>query len=521
MNNRKVYLLAFFLILTAGILAGVKVFYGGLRVDHQYNPHLWRISVVMNLRGRGERANVRLTLPRTNPHQTIYNEHFEQEGLVFYIRERPRTGNRIGFWKSELLDGAKPASYTFSTQLRSIQYKIPEVRAPEKKPEEYPVEIQFWLLPSDHIQSQDKRVQQIARKILRKEKRMPRVMRYLYDFVRKEVRYKSERGSKDAAATLDKLVADCGGQARLFAAISRAAGIPSRIVGGLILQAGVKNTTHVWVENYIGGQWIPFDVVNGHFAEVPAHYLELYRADVVLIKHAGLSKFDYVFSISPENIPPLDNPWSLYVLPVHFQSLIKSLLLIPLGALIVAFFRTVIGIPTFGTFTPVLLALAFREIELWLGLLCLASVIFFGWLMRKALDHLKILVIPRLAIVLTLVVVLVLAAMVAGVHFGMQKVLYISIFPMVIMTWMIERFSVLEIEDGTPIALQSVLGSTAVSVVAYGVFGLSIVHKYLYAFPELLLVIMALLLLLGRYTGFRLTEFLRFYQLRRQQNTKA
>ena len=517
MKNRKVYFLAAFLILSAAVLIGLKVFYGGLRVDQKYNPHLWRVNIFMNLHGRGGRANVRLTMPGTNSRQTLYNENFEHDGLVFYIRERPKTGNRIGFWKSELLDGSKSIHYTFSAQLRSVRTPIPDIPVPEKKPAEYSGEIQFWLQPSDFIQSQDTRIQQIAGRIVKKEKTMPRVMRGLYAFVRNEIRYRTEKKSKDAKATLDQLVANCGGQARLFAALSRAAGIPSRLVGGLILETGVKVTTHVWVENYIAGQWIPFDVVNNHFAAIPAHYLEIYRADVALIKHAGLSKFEYVFIIGPEKIPPLDNPWSLYALPIHFQSLVKSLLLIPLGALIVVFFRTVIGIPTFGTFTPILLALAFREIELWLGLLCLAVVIFLGWLLRKALDRLKILVIPRLAMVLTLVVILVLAAMVVGFHFGLQRVLYISLFPMVIMTWMIERFSVLEIEDGTPIAFQSVLGSAVVSVIAYYIFGLSTVRKYLYAFPELLLVIMALLLLLGRYTGFRLTEFWRFYQLRKEQ----
>ena len=43
--------------------------------------------------------------------------------------------------------------------------------------------------------------------------------------------------------------------------------------------------------------------------------------------------------------------------------------------------------------------------------------------------------------------------------------------------------------------------------------------NFLYAFPELLLVIMALLLLLGRYTGFRLTELWRFHALRRKEKT--
>ncbi|MBI4550115.1 MAG: hypothetical protein HY714_04240, partial [Candidatus Omnitrophica bacterium] len=283
---------------------------------------------------------------------------------------------------------------------------------------------------------------------------------------------------------------------------------------GLILTGGVKQTTHVWVENYLGGKWIPFDVVNHHFASMPNHYLELYRGDYALIKHVGLSKFEYFFFTEPENMPPVDNPWSLYALPIHFQELSKVLLLIPLGALVVTFFRSVIGLHTFGTFAPILLSLAFREVSLWTGLGCLALIIFFGWILRMVLDHLKILVIPRLAIIVTLVIVFILAMMIVGFHFGLQKILFISMFPMIIMTWTIERFSVIQIEDGTVAALRSALGTTMVSIAAYYVMGLHVLRSYLFAFPELLLVIMALLLLLGRYTGLRLTELWRFRAIR-------
>lgn len=59
--------------------------------------------------------------------------------------------------------------------------------------------------------------------------------------------------------------------------------------------------------------------------------------------------------------------FSLYTLPVHVQNVYKVLLMIPLGALVVVFMRNIIGIRTFGTFMPVLIALAFRETELLWG----------------------------------------------------------------------------------------------------------------------------------------------------------
>lgn len=520
--NRKVYCLAGFLTLLALGMMTVKVIYGKSTVVQKSNPHLWRVSMVMNIWGQDGRAKVRLTLPKNNLRQTIYNEHFENAEMVFYVRGRAITGNRVGFWREEMLEGFKSIQYTFSTELRGMSYKIPEnIWRPENPREAYPPEMKSWLTPSKQIQSKNKQIQRQLKKILKKEKRLSPSIRRIYDFVRGDVEYRSEKGSKDARETLNKLVADCGGKARLFVALSRAAGIPSRIVGGLILKQGTKEISHVWVENYVDGQWIPFDAVNDFYAQVPDHYLELYRGDYALIKQVGLKKFEYFFVIGGETVPPLDNPWSLYVLPIQFQDMIKILLLIPVGALLVSFFRTVIGIPTFGTFTPILLSLAFRQVSVELGLISLVTIIFLGWLLRKVLDQMKILVIPRLAIVLTMVVICVLTMMIIGYHWNERQIVYISLFPMVIMTWIVERFSVLEIEDGTKTAVKTALGTVAIAVITHWVFGMKSVKTYLFAFPEILFIVMALLLLMGRYTGIRVSELWRFRDLLRAQKEKA
>jgi transglutaminase-like putative cysteine protease len=47
--------------------------------------------------------------------------------------------------------------------------------------------------------------------------------------------------------------ASCNGKSRLFIALARRAGIPSRLVGGVILSTGVKRTSHQWVEAYVSG----------------------------------------------------------------------------------------------------------------------------------------------------------------------------------------------------------------------------------------------------------------------------
>ncbi|MCM8775070.1 MAG: UUP1 family membrane protein [Candidatus Omnitrophica bacterium] len=514
--NRKVYISsAFLIVLTIGLITA-KIIHGGQSVYPESGVGLWRVSFIMDITGTGSRAKVRLTLPRDTEGQIIYNENFESAEMVFYTRERAQTGNRIGFWRSELLDGSKSINYTFSVKSKGLTFTIPTYLSRSKDPlKSYPQELHSWLDPSKYIQSENVSIERYLSKIIKKEKSISVIVRKIFDFVRGEVKYQSEKGSKDAKTTLEKLVADCGGQARLFVAFSRAAGIPSRLVGGLILDHGVKKTTHVWAENYIGNKWIPFDVVNNHYASIPANYLILYRGDYVLLKYVGLSRFDYFISIGRERIPPVDQPWSLYALPIHFQNLVHVLLLLPIGAVVVAFFRVIVGIPTFGTFAPILLALAFREISLVPGIICVIVIVGLGWLLRSLLDYLKILIIPRLSIIVTMVIMMVLGIILVGLNMGHRQLLYITLFPIVIITWLIERFSVLQIEDGTLVAAQTAFGTTVVAIAAYYLMKVAFLKNYLFAFPELLLSFIAILLLLGRYNGIRITELWRFYKLQK------
>lgn len=68
--------------------------------------------------------------------------------------------------------------------------------------------------------------------------------------------------------------------------------------------------------------------------------------------------------------------------------------------------RNIIGIRTFGTFMPILIALAFRETELFWGLILFSLIVGLGLLLRAYVEQLKLLLVPRLAAVLTMVVLL-------------------------------------------------------------------------------------------------------------------
>jgi hypothetical protein len=201
---------------------------------------------------------------------------------------------------------------------------------------------------------------------------------------------------------------------------------------------------------------------------------------------------------------------SLYVLPPPEQRLVEFLLLLPVAALIICGYRNIIGLHSFGTFAPALVGLCFRDIHSLPGILVFVSIILIGWLMRRVLDRYHLLQVPRVAVMLNLVVVMLIMATLLGNFYDMPATKYISLFPLVILTGMIERFWTLETEDSTVSSFKTLLWTLLIAATIALVTGLHAVVTFLFRFPETLGLIMAVQLLIGRYTGYRLTELFRF-----------
>ncbi len=134
--------------------------------------------------------------------------------------------------------------------------------------------------------------------------------------------------------------------------------------------------------------------------------------------------------------------------------------------------RNVIGVKTVGTFLPVLVALAFRETRLVVGLILFLSVVAVGVGLRFFMDRLRLLMVPRLAAVLVIVVLCLLGISILSHRLGLEMGLSVALFPIVILTIAIERVSILWEEVGPREALHQSLGTLLVAAVAYLIMGL-------------------------------------------------
>jgi hypothetical protein len=212
--------------------------------------------------------------------------------------------------------------------------------------------------------------------------------------------------------------------------------------------------------------------------------------------------------------------WALAVqsqVPLPALSLI---LVLPLIAFFLVVLRNVIGLETFGTFSPMLLALAFLTTGLIWGLVVFAIIVGLGTGLRLALQGLRLHLVSRVAILIAIVAVSMVGLTVLGATFGIGALLHVSIFPMVIIANIIENFTNTQLERGTREAFRLTFHTLLVATVSYVGIESTGLKPFVLAFPELLVVIIGVEILLGRWRGLRLLEYLRFAKVMGQADVQ-
>ncbi len=195
---------------------------------------------------------------------------------------------------------------------------------------------------------------------------------------------------------------------------------------------------------------------------------------------------------------------------------LNAILVLPVIAFFLVIGRNLIGLETFGFFAPMLLALAFLSTGLGWGLLIFGVIIGIGGGLRVALQGLRLHLVARVAILIAVVAVSMAGLALVGARLGIGALLQVGIFPTVIIANMIENFSNTQLERGTREALRLSVNTLLVALVSYACIENTDLRPLLLAFPELLVGIIGLELVIGCWRGMRLVEYVRFARVLRQ-----
>jgi hypothetical protein len=483
---------------------------------------LWQVALRITARGDARRGSVNTMLPSSVEGQTVFDERSSSGPLQFSIRVT--NGSRLGVWSGRF-EGVHEVLYQFRVQSFGRRTPLPE-RVTTKPPDDvlraYGRSSPIYPMSAPQVETLVDELHLPARPDV-----VGRV-RTVYAFVTHEVATARSAGN-DAVLVLEQREGSREGKERLLVTLLRAAAIPARNIRGLQLIEDAQPAERIWTEAWIADRWVPISASDGFFGEQPASFIVLGAGDRPLVEGTQVTALAHRYHSVREHLRPEeiaaamapDNPalaqLSLYTLPLSTQTSLRLLLVFPVGAFLVAIIRNVVGVVTFGTFLPVLIAFALRQFDVLSGLGLVATVLGVGVIGRLALERLRLLLVPRLAILLCLVILTVTGFALVARSTEMRELLAGVLFPIVILTMLIERYSIAIAEEGWRPATGRLAWSLVATVTVYPVFRSALVGHLMFSFPELILCIMGMLVWIGGYTGYRLSDLLRFRLLARPE----
>ena len=471
---------------------------------------VWTVETKANFRPSSNSVvEVELVLPKMLAGWTNLDEHFASSGFGFSIIDgqadtRLMADSRRARWTRQSLDRPTTLYYKMQLYRSADSNQLPD----------FPVfnPVQPRLKP-DQQAAMERLVIKLAEKSSDQERFTSLLMQeFLRDSPDQDTLFLLDSYQEDALTVIMDVLAYRG--------------IPAHQIRGIFLEDGRRRQTlSSMVEIYNGDGWAILDPSTG-ISGLPQNFFIWQRGEGTILNVLGGRNSSLEFALVSNSLPVktvvgmgqrseevdlLD--FSIYALPVEQQGIFKGLLLIPVAALVVVFMRILVGVRTSGTFMPVLIALAFIQTTLIVGLLIFLGLVGVGLWIRSYLSHLNLLLVSRVAAVIIVVILLMAVLAVISYKLGLDQALTVTFFPTVIVAWTIERMSILWEEEGGHEVLIQGGGSLIVAVLAYLAMSTPIVEHLTFNFPELMLSLLGIILLLGKYTGFRLSELHRFRDL--------
>jgi hypothetical protein len=505
--KRPAVLLAVALLVLSFALISYRIIWLKYPILPAAPEKVWHLSIDAYVKGGDKETRVMIGVPYTHRGQTVAEERIRSGTLSFnLLREGP---NQIGVWSGAISPRGEVIGYSSTIQVRAQRH----IKTKPPMLEPYPTNV-------------GKEEQALAKRLIGRWLSLP-----LTDRLRRIAAAVKGIWGTFPPDTQDlqawSAFQEKHTQLDAFLLLLRAADLPARVFEGLQLAESVTNSTLSWIEVWTGQEWENLQPEKGEIHQAPAPFLALTTDGLPVVRVNNGELPEVRFTLNREIINQwrmqferimrsnrfLDR-WSLFRLPPEFQRTFRILMLVPIGALMICLLRNMVGFPTFGIFLPVLMALAFRNTGLVYGLGIFWGVVLVGYLVRRWIDKLRLLLVPRLSVILTLVIICITVFALLGNKFGLREFMAVGLLPFVILTMTIERFFVIIEEVGAQQGLLTAAGSAGVATITYEILQLEPLQLTFFVYPELLLTVAAVQVLIGRYTGYRLSELIRFRKLR-------
>lgn len=491
------------LLLLSAIFAGYSIYYKtrywGFSLTPKKLTDVWTIEAHISFNPTGDPIKVSLATPTEDNNFKILEQDVVAEG---YKTKRIKADTNRIVLTSPAKESMQDIYYRvmlFDNEKASGKTKAPVPPAPQKP----------YL---------DEQMSATAQKLLKSAKKMPgNEVQQIINLLNQT----TPDANVLAFLPIKKSAKDIAQAAQNLLALKN---IPTRLSRGIKLVENRKSfSADLMLEAYTDGKWKTYNISDAAIG-LPDNFILFQRGGESLIDVEGgedsVVKFSVIKSVSSSiNLAGQRAKlahqkalfdYSIYNLPIMQQNTLKWLMIFPLGILIIVLMRNVIGIQTMGTFTPMLLSMSLVKTGFVPGLVCFGLIVSIGLLLRALLSKLNLLLVPRISSVVIFVILIMQAFTILGYKLHFDIASSAAFFPIIIMAWIIERASITWEEDGPANAGKEVFNSLLVAIITYFIISSETIRHIMFAFNELNLVILFMVMLLGTYTGYRLTELKRF-----------
>ncbi|WP_461482742.1 inactive transglutaminase family protein [Porticoccus sp.] len=465
---------------------------------------VWTLESKITFNPTGGPVEISMVLPEPRAGWVLLDENFASSGFGFSIETSP-DGSRRAKWTRQTLE--RPATLYYKLQTyRSDEFGLGASPVPE-------------IVPPELTEDRQAAMNRVVAKL---HERSSGPLSFTELLLLQLVNDNMDQDTEFLFAGHEF------GPLGVIMDVLAYAGIPAQRVKGVFLESGRRRQQiSTLIEVFDDGRWQLFNPSNAQMG-LPDNFFVWQRGERFIFDVIGGSSSQLEFALVKNTLPvktllsmehqagdKLMLDFSIYALPVEQQGMFKGLLLIPVGALVVVLLRVLVGIRTSGTFMPILIALGFIQTTLLAGLVIFLMVVGAGLWIRSYLSHLNLLLVARITAVVIMVILLMAALSIVSYKLGFNQALTVTYLPTIILSWTIERMSILWEEEGAHEVLIQGSGSLLAAVLAYLVMTMDLVEHLTFNFPELMIALMGVVLLLGKYTGYRLSELYRFRYLRK------
>ncbi len=356
MRNLPVWIIAALLIAAGLSLTAYKARSLGLPLKPSTEAAVWTVEARAAFRARGGPVKATLLVPNKPPGFEQLDEHFISNG--FGVSQEDSGLNRAALWAIRRANGTQALYYrvtVYESETRSATHTDPFPGYPQVPAygESTQAAVNALL---EEVRSESADIATFARALIERMNR---------------------EGSNPSVDSLRSGGNSPGAWAQWLVDVLAGARIPARVIWGLPLVDGTRDASLVpFIEVHNEQRWIPMSPQTGKIG-LPEDFLVWRVGNDPLLAVDGGAQPDVRFSVArsqreivsiardrARNHGSILLDYSLFALPVQTQNVYKVLLTVPLGAFLVVLLRNVVGVKTFGTFMPILIALAFRETKL-------------------------------------------------------------------------------------------------------------------------------------------------------------